>query len=70
MPAATGKFATFTCINLGKSATINKEAWAAVLATNPTRIETQILRVVAPSPSLNNTIAGHGLIGYTTVPAP
>ncbi len=69
MPAATGKVASFTCTFIGSQGTIPKEAWAAVLAASPTRIETRILRVEALK-GRPNIIAGHGLIGYTTVPPP
>jgi len=68
MPNPTGKFATMTCVFVGSSAKIFKDAYAKVLSTNPTRMETRILRIHAPNPSLNNTIAGHGFVGYTDFP--
>jgi hypothetical protein len=69
MPAPTGKFATMTCVFTGTSAKIFKGAYDKVLSTNPTRMETRILRIHAPLPSQNNVVSGHGFVGYTDFPA-
>jgi hypothetical protein len=71
MPAPVHKFATFSCNALsGTSVTIKKEAWAAVLGTSPTRIETRVIRGKAKLGATTNTnvVVGHSLVGYTNVP--
>jgi hypothetical protein len=76
MPEATaGSVAEFWCRSFAGDIEISAGAMAAILATNPTRIETRVLRSnYAPagdSSGLNQwgLVAGHGLVGYTTVPS-
>ena len=72
------KYVTFTCsVLLGKTRQLPHEVLAAIFATNPTRIETRVFsfafQPVNPtdtSPNSANVLAGHGLIGHTTIGAP
>jgi hypothetical protein len=71
MPKAVKKFATFTCSGVGKSATITKAAWDAVLGTSPTRIETRVIKSKASltaGGTKTRLVVGHSLIGWTDVP--
>lgn len=74
MPPAETQYATFTC--RGEPGVDNfeipSEIWDIVLGTSPTRIQTQVLRVTADLLSIPATslVAGHGVVGWTDVPAP
>lgn len=73
MPDAVTSYATFTCTFIGTSVgTIPQAAWQAVLNTNPTRIETRVLRLgaktnVVPGHSVN-IVAGYGYVGFSDPP--
>lgn len=67
-------YATFQCAFVAPddaSATVPESAIQAILGTNPTRIETRVLRVVGvlPQDGLNagRILVGHGLVGHTTL---
>lgn len=71
------KYVTFTCSALlDKTRQIPHEVLAAIFATNPTRIETRVFSFsfapVTDTVSTNtaNVLAGHGIIGHTTIPLP
>ena len=71
MPKAVKKFATFTCSSTtGKSVKITQAAWNAVLGTNPTRIETRVIKSQAKLDIIpgTNIVVGHSLVGWTDVP--
>lgn len=74
MPDPVTSYATFTCTFIGEfSSTIPQAAWQAVLDTNPTRIETRVLRLgaktnVVPDHDIN-LVAGYGYVGFTDAPA-
>ena len=77
MPPPTTEYATFQCAFLlpNDTGTVPMEAVAAILSTNPTRIETRVLSVagtiLAEGPmDLNQlrVLVGHGVVGHTTVP--
>ncbi|RMH38650.1 MAG: hypothetical protein D6689_18990 [Deltaproteobacteria bacterium] len=76
MPAPTTKYARFRCSSpsgAANSVTIPAEAMAAILGTNPTRIETRVFRMggtIAGNADMTNAttvVAGHGHVGWTTV---
>lgn len=75
MPPATTEYATFQCgFILAQGGTVPSGAVQAILDTNPTRIETRVLRIAGTQPmdGLNsgNLVVGHGLVGHTTVTPP
>jgi hypothetical protein len=82
MPDPVSKFATFQCsiFSAGgdgsREATLTAEAMAAILGTNPTRIQTAVAHVGgvietnAAGTSSVNVLAGHAITGFTTVPPP
>ncbi|HTJ45484.1 MAG TPA: hypothetical protein VL463_25445 [Kofleriaceae bacterium] len=72
MPDPTGTWAAFTCkFPTAKGAQIPNGAIAAILATNPKRIETRVFRFAfglgTDTDTLNDwaTVSGHGLVGHT-----
>jgi len=68
MPAPKHKFATFSCSGIGSSVQLKMAAWAAVLATNPTKIETHVVRgagVLDQKGIKPNAIVGASLVGWT-----
>ena len=72
-PDAVRSWSTFTCTFIGlNTVTIPVEAWDAVLATNPTRIQTRVLRLGAKTNAVPghdvNLVAGQGYAGLTDVP--
>jgi hypothetical protein len=78
MPAPKTSYATFTCTALlSTSLTIPKEALAAILMGNPTRIETRVIRgtfvpVTDGPPGMldlnkGNVLVGHTLVGHTSI---
>jgi hypothetical protein len=74
MPAPVTKYATFTCTFVGAlTGQVPNDAIAAILATNPTRIETRVFRFSfaqkddATTMNHLNFVAGHGLVGHTDV---
>jgi hypothetical protein len=74
MPAPETQYATFQCSILGDSITLDAAALAAILGTNPTRIETRVIRAgVNFYDSEDNEanqvriLAGHGLVGFTSI---
>jgi hypothetical protein len=69
-PNPTTKYATMTCTGIGATEIkIPKQAWAAVLATNPKRIQTRVIRATADlGTAPYKVIAGHALVGFTTLP--
>ncbi len=74
MPNPVTQYATFTCTFIqGKTGQIPNGAIAAILGTNPTRIETRVFRFGfalyqdADSHNTLNLVAGHGLVGHTDV---
>ncbi len=77
MPTPVTAYTTFQCgFLLADEGTIPTDAVTAILSTNPTRIETRVLRVagaqVMEGPDLLNPgiiVVGHGLVGHSTAPA-
>lgn len=70
MPAPVSQFATFRCRGLSKMPTITmaRHFVEAVLGTNPTRIETRLLRVnVDTTEPATSILVGHGMVGYTNL---
>lgn len=71
MPTPSTTWARFKCrASLGAtSIALPAAAWAAVLGTSPTRIQTRASRVTADlstDPSgVTSVVAGHGFVGYT-----
>ena len=75
MPDPTGTWAAFTCkFPTAKAAQIPNGAIAAILATNPKRIETRVFRFAfglgTDTDTMNDwaTVSGHGLVGHTDIP--
>ena len=73
MPDPVTEYATFQCgFILGNGGTLMSDAVQAILDTNPTRVETRVLRIAGTQPmdGLNsgNLVVGHGLVGHTTIP--
>jgi hypothetical protein len=78
MPAPTGTWATFQCgflLDVSTEGTISADAVAAILATNPTRIETRVLQMAGTQGEDGDQanpftiVVGHGVVGHTTIPA-
>jgi hypothetical protein len=75
MPEARTAYTTFECAFEGRTeGTIPEAAMAAILSTDPTRIETRVLAVaggqVTDGDNLGSILVGHGLIGHTDVGSP
>ena len=81
MPSPMARYATFTCIyevsDEQNEARIPAEALDVILGTDPTRIETTVLRAQAVPDATSDSAAaaislfiGHSLTGFTTVEAP
>lgn len=75
MPAPVTKWAAFTCkFPAAQSGQIPNGALAAILATNPKRIETRVFRFAfglgTDADTMNDwaTVSGHGLVGHTDMP--
>jgi hypothetical protein len=70
MPAPTTKYAEFTCTFPGIPPVIKKEDWNKILGTGAKRIETRVFVMTAKTEVVKgmNIVAGHGVVGYTTVP--
>jgi hypothetical protein len=76
MPDPVGSYATFRCVfsSPTNEATISAAAMAVILGTEPTRIETTVLRSVGSdnatpaSDTAVRVVVGHSHTGYTTVP--
>jgi hypothetical protein len=66
-------YATFQCTFFKSptagtfTATMPQEAVAAILSTNPTRIETRVFRF-SVSQAGANTLVGHGAVGHSSRP--
>ena len=78
MPDPVSSYATFQCSYLGadvETATIPADAMAAILGTNPTRIQISVGRLAGyplagdPLEWTTNLVVGHTHLGYTTVEA-
>jgi hypothetical protein len=78
MPTPTGTWTTFQCgflLDVSTEGTIPADAVAAILATNPTRIETRILQMAGTQGEDGDqanpytVVVGHGVVGHTTIPA-
>ncbi len=71
MPAATTQYAEFQCRGLPGATSIDmpEAALDAILGTNPTRIETRVLRISANLTDAppTNVVAGYGLVGYSNI---
>ena len=70
MPGPVDRYATFRCIGVATMPTVTmaEEFVEAVLGTNPTRIETRLLRVNTNTEEPATTIlVGHGMVGYTDI---
>jgi hypothetical protein len=72
MPDPVGTFATFQCAFLGlQTGTIPEAAVEAILGTNPTRIQTQVIiagGTIASNPNgeaVTNILLGHAVVGFT-----
>ncbi|HKE15316.1 MAG TPA: hypothetical protein VKB80_10645, partial [Kofleriaceae bacterium] len=78
MPDPVGSFATFTCGFAGMDqASITPEELEVILGTNPTRIQTTVVRAqvtlnatAASDSAETRIIVGHSQTGFTTVEAP
>jgi hypothetical protein len=72
MPDPVDSWARFQCRILSNAdMVITQAAIETIMSTNPTRVETQMFRITADVGHTDTSIiAGHGLIGYTDVPAP
>ncbi len=75
MPDPVTSFATFSCAFLGQtSGTMPAAAVDAILATNPTRIQVNVISaggVIAADDdgeSVTNILTGHAVVGFTDVP--
>jgi hypothetical protein len=75
MPSPISSYATFSCLfPVAKTVQIPNGAIAAILATNPHRIETRVFRFAfskgqdAATLSTWATVSGHGLVGHTDIP--
>jgi hypothetical protein len=73
MPSPVSQYATFTCLfPTLKTGQVPNGAIAAILATNPHRIETRVFRFAfnRSTTDLNtwSTVSGHGLVGHTDIP--
>lgn len=70
--ATVNSYATFQCTFFKNptsgsfTATMPQEAVAAILSTNPTRIETRVFRFSA-SQAGANVLVGHGVVGHTSL---
>lgn len=76
MPPPVTAYTTFQCgFIIADSGTIPMDAVTQILATNPSRIETHVLRVAGtsgadPNDPLNtsgNIVIGHGLVGHASI---
>jgi hypothetical protein len=75
MPTDGTKFVQFSCTAIGPNILIPNKVIAAVLAIEPTRIESRVLRIAAPLPiedpvtrNVTRVVVGHGFVGHTDVP--
>jgi hypothetical protein len=75
MPSPVSQYATFSCLfPAAQTGQIPNGAIAAILATNPTRIETRVFRFAfsrgtdGATQSTWSTVSGHGLVGHTDMP--
>jgi hypothetical protein len=74
MPAPMAKFASFRCATFASTVTVPAAAMAAILGTNPNRIETRVFRYKlaqvgnADGTNGTNILVGHGHVGWTDVP--
>ncbi len=69
MPPPVNQWASFQCLGSVNSDTVEipTEIWQALLDTNPTRIETRVMRISAElSVPPTSIITGHGYVGWTT----
>ena len=76
MPDPVSQYATFTCSALGADeVAISMAAMQAILGTSPTRIQVSVGRVVGEIHAADDgsyqtfVLAGHSLLGFTTVAA-
>jgi hypothetical protein len=74
MPEPVAKYATFTCSFIGQtSATIPAEAMAAILDTDPTRIQIRVANSAGlivtneAQTAVTNVLGGHAIVGFTDV---
>lgn len=75
-PNAASQYAAFTCVFPDAvSGIIPSDAVAAILATEPTRIETRVMVVAGARTQVGEqgadsgaVVVGHGLVGHTTFP--
>ena len=66
MPPPVSARAVFRCRVIGSgSISIPADAWAIVLGTNPTRVETHVSRITGAFLDTTIITVGHGFIGYT-----
>jgi hypothetical protein len=70
MPALVTKRVSVTCTSLGNdhSLEVGTDIAALIDASDPTRIRTTYLRSNLTQSGSINIVAGHGIVGFTTVP--
>lgn len=68
MPKAVSKYATFQCSGIGETLTLDADAMALVLGTQPTRIQTSVTYANGELGRNNTIIMSHGVVGFTDVP--
>jgi hypothetical protein len=74
MPDPVAAYTTFQCIGTTDSVSITEAGVAAILATNPTRVQVTVGRFVASietaaGRATTNVVLGHSLTGFTDVQA-
>jgi hypothetical protein len=72
MPAPIGTYATFECVfPLADTVVVPADAVAAILSTEPTRVEMRVMRVAGTTlehgVNEGRILVGHALVGHTTL---